>query len=70
MLEFRLVKKLTTVYDYLKERDAVNLQKHAEAVGQLRKRVAQLQALLKSNKKLKEELAQAAEVGVEMFVFP
>ena len=32
LLEFRLVKKVTTVYEYLKERDAVNLLKHAEAV--------------------------------------
>jgi len=32
LLEFRLVKKVTTVYEYLKERDAVKLLQHAEAV--------------------------------------
>lgn len=32
LLEFRLVKKVTTVYDFLKERDSINLLKHSEAV--------------------------------------
>jgi len=31
LLEFRLVKKITTVHDYLEERDSLDLIKHAEA---------------------------------------